>query len=195
MTGAERRIAQPIDIWARRRVALGEPRRPSRRAAGILALDALAFRHIVVPARRTRARVNAEFNWWLLIVGLVVGAGLVWLVLADSNRRESEIAEEELPMEAAWIAATMRDAGEPIAPEVTEQVLRLHRLYLASLPPDEPRDAEADAAAGGEATDVFEAAEPSPVAIEPTAEAQPGDPVESAIRPRPRRPVTRKPGD
>ena len=26
------------------------------------------------------AAVNAEFNWWLLIVGLVVGAGLVWFV-------------------------------------------------------------------------------------------------------------------
>ncbi len=119
------------------------------------ALDALAFRPLVVPARRPHVRVNADFNWWLLIVGLVVGAGLVWLVLADSNRRESEIAEEELPMEAAWIAATMRDAGEPIEPEVTEQVLRLHRLYLASLPPDEPDDAwDADAASRAEAADV-----------------------------------------
>ena len=37
--------------------------------------------------------VNAEFNWWLLIVGLVIGAGLVWLVLADSRRREVDILE------------------------------------------------------------------------------------------------------
>jgi hypothetical protein len=31
--------------------------------------------------------MNAEFNVWLLIVGLVVGAGLVWLVIMDSRRR------------------------------------------------------------------------------------------------------------
>lgn len=154
-----------------------------------LALDALAFRHVAVPARRPHARVNADFNWWLLIVGLVVGAGLVWLVLADSNRRESEIAEEELPMEAAWIAATMRDAGEPIEPEMTEQVLRLHRLYLASLPPDEPDDswdADADAAPSAEEPDVFEP---------PAAEEEP-QPVEAARkRSRTRRRVAGDPAD
>ena len=37
------------------------------------------------------AAVNAEFNWWLLIVGLVVGAGLVWLVVLDSRRREADV--------------------------------------------------------------------------------------------------------
>ena len=54
----------------------------------------------------------SEFNWWLLIVGLVLGAGLVWLILADANRRESEIADAELPAEAAWIAATLQDADK-----------------------------------------------------------------------------------
>lgn len=164
-----------------------------------MALDALAFCHVAVPARRTHSGVNAEFNWWLLIVGLVVGAGLVWLVLADSNRRESEIAEEELPMEAAWIAVTMRDAGQPIEPEVTEQVLRLHRLYLASLPPDEPDDQDeswdADGAPPDEATDVFEVVEPSPVAIEPAAVEELPPPVESGTRSRTRRRVPGEPTD
>jgi hypothetical protein len=27
--------------------------------------------------------VNAEFQWWLLIVGIVIGGALVYLVLAD----------------------------------------------------------------------------------------------------------------
>jgi hypothetical protein len=81
--------------------------------------------------------VNAEFNWWLLILGLVIGAALVWLVLADSSRRESEITEEELPKEATWIATTMRERGRALSPEAAEEVLRLHRAYLASLPPDE----------------------------------------------------------
>ena len=45
----------------------------------------------------------AEFNWWLLIVGVVAGGVLTWLVLADTTRREREIADEELMAEAAWI--------------------------------------------------------------------------------------------
>jgi hypothetical protein len=79
----------------------------------------------------------SEFNWWLLIVGLVVGAALVWLILADSHRRESEISQAELPAEAAWIAATMDEAGQPIDADTAERVLVLHRAYLASLPPDD----------------------------------------------------------
>ena len=82
--------------------------------------------------------MNAEFNWWLLIVGLVAGAGLVYLILADSSRRDEEIAAEEVPREAAWIAATLRDEGIPLPPETAERVLELHRVYLSSVPPDEP---------------------------------------------------------
>jgi len=81
--------------------------------------------------------VNGEFNWWLLIVGLVIGGGLVWLVLADSSRRESEIADDERAAEATWIASTLAQAGDDVSPETAERILRLHRAYLASAPPDE----------------------------------------------------------
>jgi hypothetical protein len=113
----------------------------------------------------------SEFNWWLLIVGLVVGAGLVWLILADSHRRESEITQAELPAEAAWIAATMTDGGEAIDAETAERVLLLHRAYLASLPPDEvvaedkpveAHDDQADAGSASGTTPVWSATEPSP---------------------------------
>lgn len=40
--------------------------------------------------------MNAEFNWWLLIVGLVVGAGLTWLVVGDTRDREPMRADAEL---------------------------------------------------------------------------------------------------
>ena len=82
--------------------------------------------------------MNAEFNYWLLIVGLVVGAGLVWLVLADSNRRDSEIADRELPLEATWISEALRDDGRSVDPPTVEQILRLHRTYLTAPPPDGP---------------------------------------------------------
>jgi len=78
--------------------------------------------------------VSAEFNWWLLLVGIVVGGALTWLVLADSNRREREIGDEELTAEAGWIS---RSLGEPVVDaEVAESVLRAHRRYLGFPPPD-----------------------------------------------------------
>lgn len=105
-----------------------------------------------------------EFGWWLLIVGLVLGAGLVWLVLADSARRDAEVDARELPAEAAWIADAMGDMGRPIDPGDAEEVLRLHRAYLAAPPPDalvvtiaEP---DAEPAEPVEATDVAPAAPP-----------------------------------
>src|SRR3954454_24384871 len=79
--------------------------------------------------------VNAEFNWWLLIVGLVVGAGLAWLVLADSTRREADIEERELGGEARWIADELAASGARVEDERVLEVLRLHRAYRAAAPP------------------------------------------------------------
>jgi outer membrane biosynthesis protein TonB len=88
--------------------------------------------------------VNAEFNWWLLIVGLVVGAGLVWFVVMDSRRREEDIDAHELPREAAWLSAQLAEDGFDVPPEATERLLLLHRDYLGAPPPDEPLDEPSD---------------------------------------------------
>ena len=91
--------------------------------------------------------MNAEFNWWLLIVGLVVGAGLVWVVVMDSRRREVDVDETERPREALWLSQMLRDEGRSVSPDTAERLLVLHRAYLESPPPDEPPDdAEPDAA-------------------------------------------------
>ncbi|HET8784230.1 MAG TPA: hypothetical protein VFM38_01240 [Candidatus Limnocylindrales bacterium] len=82
--------------------------------------------------------VNAEFNWWLLIVGLVVGAGVAWFVLMDSRRREVDIDERERPREALWLSRMLSDEGHPVTPEVTERLLALHAAYLDAPPPDDP---------------------------------------------------------
>jgi hypothetical protein len=96
--------------------------------------------------------VNAEFNVWLLIVGLVVGAGLVWLVVMDSRRRDVEIDAVELPREAAWLSSVMREDGFDVSPDAAQRLLLLHRTYLDAPPPDgvgksepEPHPAEAEA--------------------------------------------------
>jgi hypothetical protein len=80
--------------------------------------------------------VNAEFNVWLLIVGLVLGAGLVWLVIMDSRRRDADIDATELPREAAWLSAVLADEGHDVGPEAAERLLILHRTYLEAPPPD-----------------------------------------------------------
>jgi hypothetical protein len=97
--------------------------------------------------------VNAEFNWWLLVVGLVVGAGLVWFVLADARRRESEIDDLELPREAAWLSSALADEGWDVAPEATERLLRLHRTYLDAPPPDAGPEPDASSDPGLEGAD------------------------------------------
>jgi hypothetical protein len=81
--------------------------------------------------------VNAEFNWWLLIVGLVLGAALTWLVMAESVRREVDVTEAEQRGEALWIASMLSASGRDADGTSVEDILRLHRQYLAAPPPDE----------------------------------------------------------
>ena len=88
--------------------------------------------------------MNAEFNWWLLIVGLVVGAGLVWFVLLDAHRREADVAAEERVREALWLSAALAEDGFDVPPEAAERALSLHQDYLAAPPPDDPANDEWD---------------------------------------------------
>jgi hypothetical protein len=81
--------------------------------------------------------MNSEFNWWLLLVGIVVGAGLSWLVLADlgQSREPEPLDESGLELEADWIAARFAERDRSIDTEVLTDALRLDRLYRS----DEPR--------------------------------------------------------
>ena len=72
--------------------------------------------------------MNAEFNWWLLIVGLVVGAGLVWLVVLDSRRRDADIDEAEMAREALWLSTLLGDDGIDVSPATAGR----RRAHLAA---------------------------------------------------------------
>lgn len=78
----------------------------------------------------------AEFQWWLLIVGLVAGGGLVAVVTMDGRRREEDVAELERRAETTWIAERLSGRGGDVDPQAVGAVLRLHREYLALPPPD-----------------------------------------------------------
>jgi hypothetical protein len=118
--------------------------------------------------------VNAEFNWWLLIVGLVVGAGLVWLVVLESRRREADIDDAERAREALWLSALLADEGQVVSPEAAGRLLELHRRYLEAPPPD-PVDAVAptppDAAVAAVDTEPGPADQPVVDQAPPTATA------------------------
>jgi hypothetical protein len=77
----------------------------------------------------------AEFQWWLLIVGLVAGGGLVAVVSMDARRREEDISELERQAEATWIAEQLDHRDGPDT-ETVDTVLRMHRQYLSLQPPD-----------------------------------------------------------
>src|SRR5215218_776581 len=103
-------------------------RAPCPAGSVILGRDARPPRPLPV-----RPLMAAEFNWWLLIAGVLAGGLLTWLVLADTTRHEREIADEELGAEAAWIA---RAVGGRVDAPLAEDVLRAHRRYLGFPPPD-----------------------------------------------------------
>jgi hypothetical protein len=78
----------------------------------------------------------AEFQWWLLLVGLVAGGGLVAVVFLDGARREQDLDEAELPAEASWITARLGGGERRLDPRQIEAVLREHREYRQMPPPD-----------------------------------------------------------
>jgi len=80
----------------------------------------------------------AEFQWWLLIVGLVAGGGLVYVASMDGRRREEDVEGLERQAEATWIADQLaaRDREPILDAGTVETVLRVHREYLSLPPPD-----------------------------------------------------------
>ncbi|HEY4227560.1 MAG TPA: hypothetical protein VGM49_04415 [Candidatus Limnocylindrales bacterium] len=79
----------------------------------------------------------AEFQWWLLLVGLVAGGGLVAVVTMDGRRREEDLADLEREAEANWIAERVHGLDRDIDARTVASILRIHREYLGLPPPDQ----------------------------------------------------------
>jgi hypothetical protein len=78
----------------------------------------------------------AEFQWWLLLVGIVAGGGIVAIVTMDTRRRDEDLADAERRAEATWIAERLSAHDATLDPETVAEVLRVHREYLSLPPPD-----------------------------------------------------------
>jgi hypothetical protein len=79
----------------------------------------------------------AEFQWWLLLVGLVAGGGLVAVVTMDGRRREEDLVDLEREAEANWIAERVHGLDRDIDARTVASILRIHREYLGLPPPDQ----------------------------------------------------------
>jgi hypothetical protein len=72
----------------------------------------------------------SEFQWWLLIVGLVIGGTVVGLLTANFSRDETDLDPDERDAEATFIAGHLRAAGHLIDAADAARVLEAHREYL-----------------------------------------------------------------
>lgn len=89
--------------------------------------------------------MNDGYTWWLLVLGIAIGVAIVWFMAVKLPRRDDDLSAAERVAEARWISATIeRDGG--VAPQaLVEEILELHRGYLASggvatMPPEPPLD-------------------------------------------------------
>jgi hypothetical protein len=135
--------------------------------------------------------MTSEFNWWLLIVGIVVGAGLTWLVLADLSpvHAPEEAEETELQLEADWIAARFAEQDRALDTSTLTEALRLDRLYrtpgvrLAPTRVRRPRPSAGTAVAADEDASTDEQAAEDVSLPEDASLPAPETPPEDAARP------------
>jgi hypothetical protein len=107
----------------------------------------------------------ADYVWWFLLVGIVLGGAIVALLSIDFSRREQDIEGDEREAEATLIARQLAINGQRVPPATVAQVLQAHRDYRRLPPPDRfelagtpdaagPADSAGDGDPDGEADDV-----------------------------------------
>jgi hypothetical protein len=87
----------------------------------------------------------AEFQWWLLLVGLVAGGAIVSVVSMESKRERSDLDAREREAMTSWIADRLLRDGVDVDTDRVAAVIAAEQDYLGLPPPDEllPEDATA----------------------------------------------------
>ena len=135
----------------------------------------------------------AEFNLWLLVLGIAAGAAVTWVVIGTIARNDDEVAAQEQAAEAEWIAGTIEEHGGRAPSELVAQILALHRRYLQGgsvipVPGPEPEE-DAVSSEGSDAPQMADASEEA-VALRTDDEA--GDEAPSASAKRAARRTSRR---
>lgn len=86
--------------------------------------------------------MNDEWQWWALILGILLGVGGYWLLRERLPRREEDVDPVERIAEAEWISRSVERMGGQAPPEVISIILDLHREYLAERSPIEVTSAD-----------------------------------------------------
>lgn len=118
-------------------------------------------------ARLYSRPMNDGFAWWLIVLGIAIGVGLVWLFVVRLPRTDADVGASETPIEAEWISRNIETYGGLAPQPLVEEVLELHRQYLATGATPLPPAWQPDAAQPGSL-------------IEPTAEPATGPAVDAA---------------
>jgi hypothetical protein len=74
--------------------------------------------------------MNEEFQVWVLLAGLAVGAALAWFAFGGGSRApdlEAFETGDERALEAEWLARELEKQGRPVEPATLEAALALHR--------------------------------------------------------------------
>ncbi len=75
--------------------------------------------------------MNDGYMWWLLVLGIVIGVAVVWFTAVRLARRDDDQSRTEQVAEARWISATIEADGGVAPQALVEEILELHRAYLA----------------------------------------------------------------
>ncbi|HSH22054.1 MAG TPA: hypothetical protein VK992_05550 [Candidatus Caenarcaniphilales bacterium] len=78
--------------------------------------------------------MTEQYLGWALVVGIAVGASLVWFVVGRLPRRSDDVGDEERAEEARWISRVIEARGGLAPPELVDEVLELHAQYLDGPP-------------------------------------------------------------